>query len=86
LLVVPPLPCSSSLPMTQWPNGLCLHATRICLHPSTHNFHRHVTKRPLRWLDAWRRTLKSSPLHVSSHLNALLSMVLFISADATPQF
>jgi hypothetical protein len=60
--------------------------------PSAHNFHRHVTKRPLRWLDAWRETLtgglmhggrhlKVSPLHASSHLNVLLPTFLFVSAD-----
>jgi hypothetical protein len=35
-------------------------------------------------LDAWRRTPKSAPLHASSHLNVLLSMLLFVSADVTP--
>jgi hypothetical protein len=60
--------------------------TRICPPPFACNFHRHVTKRPLRWLGAWRRALKTVPLHAPSHLNALLSMFDFISADITPYF
>jgi hypothetical protein len=54
------------------------------LPPPAYNFH--VTKRPLRWLGAWRRTLKSVPLHASSHLNVLLSMFLFASVDFTQHF
>jgi hypothetical protein len=57
-----------------------------CLPPSAHNFPLHVTKRPRRWLGAWRRTLKSVPLHAPSNFNALLSMSLFVSADVHSMF
>ena len=68
------LPASLLLLPPHGPMDLTSRATRVCPPPSAHNFHRHVAKRLLRWLDAWRGTLKSVPLHASSHLNVLLSM------------